>query len=128
MISIIVTAYNVASTIVRKAFTAFQNANSDFFTLIKAHVQWYLSNPGAEKLDENKATRTRVLNMNAGENVEKLSDKTEENIAKVLMRVSLAGFIRYFRLSVWQRLWACRTSVWAAGTYSVPAQKSPSWS
>ena len=68
---------NVASTIVRKAFTAFQNANSDFFTLIKAHVQWYLSNPGAEKLDENKATRTRVLNMNAGENVEKLSDKTE---------------------------------------------------
>lgn len=69
---------NVASTIVRKAFTAFQNANSDFFTLIKAHVQWYLSNPGAEKLDENKATRTRVLNMNAGENVEKLSDKTEE--------------------------------------------------
>lgn len=69
---------NVASTIVRKAFTAFQNANSDFFTLIKAHVQWYLSNPGAEKLDENKATRTRVLNMNAGENVEKLSNKTEE--------------------------------------------------
>lgn len=69
---------NVASTIVRKAFTAFQNANSDFFTLIKAHVQWYLSNPGAEKLDENKATRTRVLNMNAGENVEKLSDKAEE--------------------------------------------------
>lgn len=68
---------NVASTIVRKAFTAFQNANSDFFTLIKAHVQWYLSNPGAEKLDENKATRTRVLNMNAGENVEKLSDKAE---------------------------------------------------
>ena len=46
--------------------------------MIKAHVQWYLSNPGAEKLDENKATRTRVLNMNAGENVEKLSDKTEE--------------------------------------------------
>ena len=69
---------NVASTIVRKAFTAFQNANSDFFTLIKAHVQWYLSNPGAEKLDENKATRTRVLNMNAGENVEKLSNKAEE--------------------------------------------------
>ena len=69
---------NVASTIVRKAFTAFQNANSDFFTLIKAHVQWYLSNPGAEKLDENKATRTRVLNMNAGENVEKLSNKSEE--------------------------------------------------
>ena len=27
-----------------------------------------------------------------------------KNIAKVLMRVSLAGFIRYFRLSVWQRL------------------------
>ena len=69
---------NVASTIVRKAFTAFQNANSDFFTLIKAHVQWYLSNPGAEKLDENKATRTRVLNMNAGKNVEKLSNKSEE--------------------------------------------------
>lgn len=62
---------NVASTIVRKAFDSFKGANSDFFTLIKAHVQWYLSNPGAEKLDENKATRTRVLSMNAGENVEK---------------------------------------------------------
>lgn len=71
---------NVASTIVRKAFTAFQNANSDFFTLIKAHVQWYLSNPGAEKLDENKATRTRVLNMNAGENIERLSNKSEETL------------------------------------------------
>lgn len=66
---------NVASTIVRKAFDSFKGANSDFFTLIKAHVQWYLSNPGAEKLDENKATRTRVLSMNAGENVE----KTESN-------------------------------------------------
>jgi len=62
---------NVASTIVRKAFDSFKGANSDFFALIKAHVQWYLSNPGAEKLDENKATRTRVLSMNAGENVEK---------------------------------------------------------
>lgn len=66
---------NVASTIVRKAFDSFKGANSDFFALIKAHVQWYLSNPGAEKLDENKATRTRVLSMNAGENVE----KTESN-------------------------------------------------
>lgn len=66
---------NVASTIVRKAFDSFKGANSDFFALIKVHVQWYLSNPGAEKLDENKATRTRVLSMNAGENVE----KTESN-------------------------------------------------
>ena len=28
-----------------------------------------------------------------------------KDTAKVLMRVSLAGFIRYFRLRVWQRLW-----------------------
>ena len=34
------------------------------------------------------------------------------------MRVSLAGFIRCFRLSVWQRPWACRNSDWDAGTSS----------
>ena len=35
------------------------------------------------------------------------------------MRVSLADFIRCSRLSVWQRLWACRNSDWDAGTSSV---------
>ena len=27
-----------------------------------------------------------------------------------------------------QRLWACRTSIWGAGIYSVPAQRLPLWS
>ena len=40
-----------------------------------------------------------------------------KNIARVLKRVSLAGFIRCFRLSVWQKPQACRTGVRTAGTF-----------
>ena len=40
------------------------------------------------------------------------------------MRVSLVGFIRRFRLSVWQRPWAFRNSDWDAGTSSVLRRRS----
>jgi hypothetical protein len=46
-------------------FNAFQLLNKDFFSIIKFHVQWYLSNPGAEKDAANKATRKMDRNMNA---------------------------------------------------------------
>src|SRR5699024_3263977 len=51
-----------------------------------------------------------------------------KNTARVLRRVSLAGFIRSFRLNVWQKPQTCRTGAWAAGTYSVLPQRSPLWS
>lgn len=51
-----------------------------------------------------------------------------ENTARVLMRVSLASFIRSFRLNVWQKPPACRTGAWDAGTDSVLPQRSPLWS
>lgn len=57
---------NISSTIVRKMFDSFKNTNKDFFEIIKAHVQWYLANPGEEKKTENQPPRTRNLNMNAG--------------------------------------------------------------
>lgn len=72
---------NISSTIVRKMFDSFKNTNTDFFKIIQAHVQWYLSNPGEEKKPENQTTRVRNLNMNAGgETVNKEQPaKTEEN-------------------------------------------------
>ena len=48
--------------------------------------------------------------------------------SRFLMRVSLAGFIPYSRLIVWQRLWACQNSDWNAGTFSVLRLRLPSWS
>lgn len=57
---------NISSTIVRSAFNSFKATNNDFFQLIKAHVQWYLSNPGAEKNAENASKTAKNLNMNAG--------------------------------------------------------------
>lgn len=56
----------ISSAIARSIFSSFQAINKDSFTIIKTHVQWYLSNPGAEKKSENQASRTRVLDMNAG--------------------------------------------------------------
>ena len=41
-----------------------------------------------------------------------------EKYPRDLMRVSLASFIRSFRLNVWQKPQACRTGDWAAGTFS----------
>lgn len=55
----------ISSSIVRSMFNAFQLLNKDFFTIIKFHVEWYLSNPGAEKDPANKATRKMDRNMNA---------------------------------------------------------------
>jgi hypothetical protein len=55
----------VSTAIATAAFNAFKLTNSDFFSAIKAHVQWYLSNPGAEKASENQTTRTKSLDMNA---------------------------------------------------------------
>ena len=75
---------NISSTIVRKMFDSFKNTNTDFFKIIQAHVQWYLSNPGEEKKPENQTTRVRNLNMNAGgetvnkEQPTKTENKTEE--------------------------------------------------
>ena len=75
---------NISSTIVRKMFDSFKNTNTDFFKIIQAHVQWYLSNPGEEKKPENQTTRVRNLNMNAGgetvskEQPAKTENKTEE--------------------------------------------------
>lgn len=75
---------NISSTIVRKMFDSFKNTNTDFFKIIQAHVQWYLSNPGEEKKPENQTTRVRNLNMNAGgETVSKEQPaKTEEKKTK----------------------------------------------
>ena len=51
-----------------------------------------------------------------------------EKYRKSLMRVSLASFIRSFRLNVWQKPPACRTGARDAGTDSVLPQRSPLWS
>ena len=69
---------NISSTIVNKLFASFKNTNTDFFKIIQAHVQWYLSNPGAEKNTENKAPRTKNLNMNAGN--EQVRKQTNTNV------------------------------------------------
>ena len=55
----------ISSSIVRTMFNAFQLTNKDFFDIVKHHVQWYLSNPGAEKDTANKVTRKMDKNMNA---------------------------------------------------------------
>lgn len=69
---------NISSVIVRKMFDSFKNTNKDFFEIIRAHVQWYLSNPGKEKETESQTTRTRSLNMNAGnEQVKKTTDSNK---------------------------------------------------
>lgn len=70
---------NISSVIVRKMFDSFKNTNKDFFEIIKAHVQWYLANPGKEKETESQTTRTRSLNMNAGNEQVKKTTTTETN-------------------------------------------------
>ena len=68
---------NISSVSVRKMFDSFKNTNKDFFEIIKAHVQWYLANPGKEKETESQTTRTRSLNMNAGNEQVKKTTTTE---------------------------------------------------
>lgn len=60
---------NISSAIARSIFSSFKKINEDSFTIIKSHVQWYLSNPGAEKNSENQSNQTRLLDMNAGNTV-----------------------------------------------------------
>lgn len=60
----------ITSSIAKAAFSSFKNANSDFWTIIKAHVQYYLSNPGSEKNSENQTTRVKQLDINAGMSVD----------------------------------------------------------
>lgn len=55
----------ISTTIANQMFAAFKLCNSDFFSIIKAHVQWYLGNPGAEKQTDNQAGRPRQLDMTA---------------------------------------------------------------
>ncbi len=59
----------ISSAIARSMFGAFQLANKDFFWIIKHHVQWYLSNPGAEKQSENQTTRVKSTDISANNNV-----------------------------------------------------------
>jgi hypothetical protein len=55
----------VSTSITTNMFNSFKLINKDFFSILQAHVQWYLSNPGAEKQSENQTTRTHNLDMNA---------------------------------------------------------------
>lgn len=69
------------SAIARAAFGAYKSANSDFFKIIQAHVQWYLSNPGSEKASENQTTRGKNLDLNGGltNGTEKPADNSATN-------------------------------------------------
>jgi len=66
--AIVNTDVQISSSIARAAFSAFQLANKDYWAIIKAHVQWYLGNPGAEKNSENQTSRPKNLNMNINNN------------------------------------------------------------
>jgi len=56
----------ISTTIASSMFNAFKYINKECFNAIKAHVQWYLNNPGADKDSANQTSRTRGLDMNAG--------------------------------------------------------------
>ena len=55
----------ISTSIANNLFNAFKLTNKDFFSILQFHVQWYLSNPGAEKQSENILSRTHSLDMNA---------------------------------------------------------------
>ena len=65
----------ISTSITTNMFNSFKLINKDYFSILQAHVQWYLSNPGSEKNSENITTRTRNLNMNSG-SVEKKPENT----------------------------------------------------
>ena len=69
---------NISTSIAKNMLDSFENTNKDFFNIIKHHVQWYLSNPGAEKLSENTTTRSRSLNIDAGSEQVKTVDGKQE--------------------------------------------------
>lgn len=69
----------ISSAIARAIFSSFKLTNKDFWWIIQHHVQWYLSNPGAESNAENKASRGRALNMNAGNEQVKMDDTNNKS-------------------------------------------------
>ena len=69
----------ITSSITKAAFGSFKGANSDFWSIIKAHVQWYLSNHGAEKESENQTTRPKNLDINAGMSVDTKNPTPSDN-------------------------------------------------
>lgn len=69
---------NISTSIAKNMLDSFENTNKDFFNIIKHHVQWYLSNPGAEKLSENATTRSRSLNIDAGSEQVKTVDSNQQ--------------------------------------------------
>ena len=54
---------NISTTLATQMFNAFKYINDQCFKAIKAHVQWYLGNPGAENDSANQTTRARSLDM-----------------------------------------------------------------
>ena len=118
-------------------FLAFRQAVAGY-NLIKQKSKSILTlidftKPSTEKrlfvfdMEQKKMLYSSVVShgKNSGENYAMIFWK---NTARVLMRVSLASFIRSFRLNVWQKPPACRTGAWDAGTDSVLPQRSPLWS
>ena len=72
---------NISTSIAKNMLDSFENTNKDFFSIIKHHVQWYLSNPGAEKLSENTTTRSRSLNIDAGSEQVKTVDGQQAGVS-----------------------------------------------
>ena len=72
---------NISTSIAKNMLDSFENTNKDFFSIIKHHVQWYLSNPGAEKLSENTTTRSRSLNIDAGSEQVKTIDGQQSGVS-----------------------------------------------
>lgn len=72
---------NISTSIAKNMLDSFENTNKDFFSIIKHHVQWYLSNPGAEKLSENATTRSRSLNIDAGSEQVKTVDGQQSGVS-----------------------------------------------
>lgn len=72
---------NISTSIAKNMLDSFENTNKDFFNIIKHHVQWYLSNPGAEKLSENTTTRSRSLNIDAGSEQVKTVDGNQSGVS-----------------------------------------------
>lgn len=71
---------NISTTIANKIFECFTATNKDFYAIIRAHVQWYLANPGKKDDPECKASRVKNLNMNAGtESVKQTNTSAQSN-------------------------------------------------
>ena len=70
---------NISTTLATQMFNAFKYINDQCFKAVKAHVQWYLSNPGAEDQAENQTTRARSLDMNVLGSANKPTTTTTNN-------------------------------------------------